>query len=194
VGAALKAQGRAHEVVGLELSPGAAAEARRRLDRVIEGDVEAVEVPYPDGYFDLLLYADVLLVFRGRGQQRKRLVQMVALYTVQVQGTANGKGRFTRSLKITYQPRKPVQALLAASCAHGAEHRHPHNARDDPAPATPTNETPALNRRGWRGLAATPTSRTPHVDRARGHWPGTSGTYSASPAAGSQPSHRGRGD
>jgi SAM-dependent methyltransferase len=60
VGAALKAQGRAREVVGLELSPDAAAEARRRLDRVIEGDVEAIAVPYPDGYFDLLLYADVL--------------------------------------------------------------------------------------------------------------------------------------
>jgi SAM-dependent methyltransferase len=60
VGAALKAQGRAREVVGLELSPAAAAEARYRLDRVVEGDVEAARVPYPDGYFDLLLYADVL--------------------------------------------------------------------------------------------------------------------------------------
>jgi O-antigen biosynthesis protein len=60
VGAALKARGKAREVVGLELNPDAAAEARHRLDRVIEGDVEAIEVPYPDGYFDLLLYADVL--------------------------------------------------------------------------------------------------------------------------------------
>src|ERR671939_210180 len=48
VGAALKARGKAREVVGLELSPDAAAEARHRLDRVIEGDVEAVEVPYAD--------------------------------------------------------------------------------------------------------------------------------------------------
>jgi hypothetical protein len=59
------------------------------------------------------------VVYRGRGQHRTRLVQMVALYTVRVQGTANGKGRFTRSLKITYQPRKPVQALLAASARMG---------------------------------------------------------------------------
>jgi hypothetical protein len=55
------------------------------------------------------------VVYQGRGQQRKRLVQPVALYTVQVQGTANSRGRFTRSLKITYRPRKPIHALLAAS-------------------------------------------------------------------------------
>jgi SAM-dependent methyltransferase len=60
VGAALKAAGRAREVVGLELSPQAAAEARQHLDDVVEGDIEAAQVPYPDGYFDLLLYADVL--------------------------------------------------------------------------------------------------------------------------------------
>jgi hypothetical protein len=59
------------------------------------------------------------VVYRGRGQHRKRLVQTVALYTVRDQGTANGKGRVTRSLKITYQPRKPVQALLAASARIG---------------------------------------------------------------------------
>jgi hypothetical protein len=59
------------------------------------------------------------VVFRGKGKQRKRLVQQVSLYTVQAQGTANGKGRFTRALKITYQPRKPVQALLAASARMG---------------------------------------------------------------------------
>ena len=60
VGVALKNAGRAREVVGLELSPLAAAEARQHLDAVIEGDIEAAQVPYPDGYFDLLLYADVL--------------------------------------------------------------------------------------------------------------------------------------
>lgn len=60
VGAALRAQGRAHEVVGLELSAQAAAQARERLDHVVEGDVETTAVPYPEGYFDLILYADVL--------------------------------------------------------------------------------------------------------------------------------------
>jgi 2-polyprenyl-3-methyl-5-hydroxy-6-metoxy-1,4-benzoquinol methylase len=60
VGAALKKAGRAREVVGLELSLQAAAEARQHLDDVIEGDIEAAQVPYSEGYFDLLLYADVL--------------------------------------------------------------------------------------------------------------------------------------
>jgi len=60
VGAALKAYGKASEVVGLELSPIAAARAREQLDNVVQGDIEVTEVPYPDGYFDVLLYADVL--------------------------------------------------------------------------------------------------------------------------------------
>jgi len=60
VGAALKETGRASFVAGVELSPDAAAVARMHLDDVIVGDIEAVEPPYPDGYFDLLLYADVL--------------------------------------------------------------------------------------------------------------------------------------
>jgi len=60
VGVALKRERGVREVVGLEFSPRAAAEARRRLDQVVEGDVETLDAPYPDGYFDLLLYADVL--------------------------------------------------------------------------------------------------------------------------------------
>jgi len=60
LGAALKAQGKAQEVVGLELSPVAAGQARERIDAVIEGDIETLTIPYSDGYFDLILYADVL--------------------------------------------------------------------------------------------------------------------------------------
>jgi len=60
LGAALKEQGRAREAVGMELSPVAAALARERLDDVIEGDLETVEISYPDGSFDVLIYADVL--------------------------------------------------------------------------------------------------------------------------------------
>jgi 2-polyprenyl-3-methyl-5-hydroxy-6-metoxy-1,4-benzoquinol methylase len=60
LGAALKAHGLARTVVGLELSPDAAVQAHERLDQVIQGDVETTEVPFPDGYFDLVIYADVL--------------------------------------------------------------------------------------------------------------------------------------
>lgn len=60
LGAWLKAQDPSREVVGLELFPEAAADARRRLDQVIEGDVETMLLPYPPGYFDCILYGDVL--------------------------------------------------------------------------------------------------------------------------------------
>jgi SAM-dependent methyltransferase len=60
VGYALKARGKASKVVGLELNPDAASVARERLDAVHVGDVESLNLPYPNGSFDLLLYADVL--------------------------------------------------------------------------------------------------------------------------------------
>src|SRR5215212_8991017 len=55
--AALKARQEV-EVVGIEREPSYAAEARRRCDRVIEGDVE--DVPTDLGRFDCLVAADVL--------------------------------------------------------------------------------------------------------------------------------------
>ena len=62
LGAALRARG--HHVTGIELLPELAAEARARLDRVIEADVEAVadgavDVDLP-GPFDCIVFADVL--------------------------------------------------------------------------------------------------------------------------------------
>ena len=60
VGAALKAD-LGCEVTGLELMPEAAALARRRLDRVIEADLEDLDaLPVPDGYFDTIVFGDVL--------------------------------------------------------------------------------------------------------------------------------------
>jgi hypothetical protein len=89
--------------------------------RAVSGQVLTVGVrTVPQAHVTIILRVLARrVVYRGSGQQRRRLVKLVALYTVQVQGTANSKGRFTRSLKITYQPRKPVQALLAASARMG---------------------------------------------------------------------------
>jgi methionine biosynthesis protein MetW len=57
LGAALKARGDV-EVVGIEREPAYAAEASKRYDRVVEGDVAAV--PAGLGRFDCLVAADVL--------------------------------------------------------------------------------------------------------------------------------------
>lgn len=49
------------EVVGIEPFPSAAATAAERLDRVIVGDIEAMDaLDYPERYFDCIICADVL--------------------------------------------------------------------------------------------------------------------------------------
>jgi methionine biosynthesis protein MetW len=57
LGAALKARG-AH-VVGVERDPAYAAQARERLDQVVEADLETLD-PAPLGRFDVLVAGDVL--------------------------------------------------------------------------------------------------------------------------------------
>jgi 2-polyprenyl-3-methyl-5-hydroxy-6-metoxy-1,4-benzoquinol methylase len=58
---ALMLRSGAREVVGLELHPGAAAEARTRLTAVCEVDLESMtDLPYADGHFDCIVFADVL--------------------------------------------------------------------------------------------------------------------------------------
>jgi 2-polyprenyl-3-methyl-5-hydroxy-6-metoxy-1,4-benzoquinol methylase len=47
-------------VVGLELDPAAAAEARSVCEEVLVGDVETLELPFEPGSFDLVLCADVI--------------------------------------------------------------------------------------------------------------------------------------
>jgi 2-polyprenyl-3-methyl-5-hydroxy-6-metoxy-1,4-benzoquinol methylase len=63
LGAMLKQQGRAKEVIGIELFPAAANVARLVLDRVICGDIESVDLKSHgllDSSFDYILCADVL--------------------------------------------------------------------------------------------------------------------------------------
>ena len=51
---------RGHHVTGLELVPEVADEARRHLDRVEVGDVEADGFPFTGESFDAVIFADVL--------------------------------------------------------------------------------------------------------------------------------------
>jgi GT2 family glycosyltransferase len=48
------------EVVGIEESRALCGVAARHLDLVVHGQPRVVELPYPDGYFDTILAADVL--------------------------------------------------------------------------------------------------------------------------------------
>jgi SAM-dependent methyltransferase len=60
MGALMRTQG-ALEVVGLERDVRASQVARRRLHRVHQVDLESLPIlPYPDGHFDVLTFADVL--------------------------------------------------------------------------------------------------------------------------------------
>ncbi len=60
VGARLKEMNPEREVVGVEFNPKAAENAAKLLDRVFVGDIERLDLPYDDGYFDCIIYADVL--------------------------------------------------------------------------------------------------------------------------------------
>jgi 2-polyprenyl-3-methyl-5-hydroxy-6-metoxy-1,4-benzoquinol methylase len=57
--APLRAKG-VKEIVGIEIEEQAARKAETRFDSVILGDVEQVSASLPQGYFDLILYADIL--------------------------------------------------------------------------------------------------------------------------------------
>lgn len=59
LGEALKKR-QACEVVGIELNPAAARRATNRLDRLLVGDIERLEVDFKDGSFDCLVCGDVL--------------------------------------------------------------------------------------------------------------------------------------
>jgi 2-polyprenyl-3-methyl-5-hydroxy-6-metoxy-1,4-benzoquinol methylase len=56
----LKRSGQAAVVVGVEINPEAAREAGYLLDWVIVGDIENLDLNYPNGYFDLIILSDVL--------------------------------------------------------------------------------------------------------------------------------------
>ncbi|MBI5636662.1 MAG: glycosyltransferase [Nitrospinae bacterium] len=77
-GQALKRQNPAREVVGVEYNNKAAQKAAKLLDRVFAGDSERLELPYPEGYFDCIIYSDVLEHLRDPEALLKRHKRLLA--------------------------------------------------------------------------------------------------------------------
>jgi hypothetical protein len=56
----------------------------------------------------------------GRGKHRKRVVRVVVLYSADTGGIADGRGRFTGRLRLSYRARTPMQAGLLATVRSGS--------------------------------------------------------------------------
>jgi len=60
-GAAIKkSMGSRVEVVGIELDPDIAEKAKDNIDQVIVGNAEQIMLPFEKGYFDAIIYGDIL--------------------------------------------------------------------------------------------------------------------------------------
>lgn len=59
-GRVLKKEGKAKEIIGIELNPVAVQKAKVELDKVILGNIEILQVPFEEGYFDYIILGDVL--------------------------------------------------------------------------------------------------------------------------------------
>lgn len=60
MGLALKEHGKATEVIGVELCEPYAEEANRKIDMVVHGDIENIELSFPEGYFDYIVCGDII--------------------------------------------------------------------------------------------------------------------------------------
>jgi 2-polyprenyl-3-methyl-5-hydroxy-6-metoxy-1,4-benzoquinol methylase len=56
----LKELGKANEIVGIEINEEVARDSSDAIDKLHIGDVETMDIPYPEKYFDYILLADVL--------------------------------------------------------------------------------------------------------------------------------------
>jgi len=77
---ALKKNGCASELIGIELDPDAAAVARERMDYVLCGDLEVLDLSAPwfaEKSFDYILCGDVLEHLRDPWAQLERLVSLM---------------------------------------------------------------------------------------------------------------------
>ena len=55
-----KSQGKAARVMGVELDPESAAAARLKVDQIIEGNIETIELPFSTNSIDVVILSEVL--------------------------------------------------------------------------------------------------------------------------------------
>ena len=101
-GRLLKERG-AREVVGIELAKPACILAERFLDRVIQADIETMDVPFEDGYFDCICLADILEHLRDPLAVVRRLTRLLASDGMMVMSIPNA--RYFRVLVMLAQGR-----------------------------------------------------------------------------------------
>lgn len=76
-GAAMKERG-VSEVHGIELAEGPCRMAAARLDRIFAGDIEEMELPYADGYYDCITFNDVLEHLREPAETLRKTARALA--------------------------------------------------------------------------------------------------------------------
>lgn len=75
-GGLLRAE-RGIEVVGIEIHAGVAETARQHLTQVIVGDIETMENPFEEGYFDCIMMGDVLEHLVNPWSALKKILRML---------------------------------------------------------------------------------------------------------------------
>jgi spore maturation protein CgeB/ubiquinone/menaquinone biosynthesis C-methylase UbiE/Tfp pilus assembly protein PilF len=77
-GHTLKQERGVEEVAGIELVETAAARAREVLDQVLVGNLEEMDLPFPEGYFDCIVCGDVLEHLVDPAASLRKLARVLA--------------------------------------------------------------------------------------------------------------------
>lgn len=81
--------GRCGWCAGIELCDGPAAEATKRLDQVLVGDVETLSLPFPQAHFDVLIMSEVLEHLRDPWAVLRKLHPLLRPGAVVLAGSPN---------------------------------------------------------------------------------------------------------
>jgi ubiquinone/menaquinone biosynthesis C-methylase UbiE len=83
------AEGKCGWSCGVELCEGPAMEARTKLQHVIIGDVERIELDFPEQYFDILLMSEVLEHLVDPWNVLRRLFRLMKPGSIAIAGSPN---------------------------------------------------------------------------------------------------------